>query len=213
MKGAPNLTSANFVSWVNEKWDVRVCEETARLWLHKMGFTFRQFSKGVYFDGHERDAVVKHRKEYLDTLSFLQDRMLTSPSQYPPPTTTTLPPIIRVFHGESTFHANADQTFHWSDGSNQALKQKSLGQAVMVSDFIDEIDGLEKMRHVCTWSTRVKAMTSSWTKSAKQWTYLRRSTLVLLVCSSSIERGHMCLFLPRFHCELRTLLVSRQEVH
>lgn len=30
-------------------------------------------------------------------------------------------------------------------------------------------------------------------------------------------RGHMCLFIPRFHCELnpiyRTLLVSRQESH
>lgn len=28
-----------------------------------------------------------------------------------------------------------------SDGSNDALKQKSLGQAVMVSDFIDEVNG------------------------------------------------------------------------
>ena len=144
VKGTPNLTLADFVRWVKENWDVEVCEETARLWLHRMGFSYRQFSKGVYFDGHERDDVVEHRKEYLDTMTSLQDRMLTSPSQYLPPFSSTLPPIIRVFHDESTFHANADQSFHWSDGSNQALKQKSLGQAVMVSDFIDEVDGYLK---------------------------------------------------------------------
>ena len=40
-------------------------------------------------------------------------------------------PIIRLFYGESTFYANADQTFHWTDNRVQALKQKSLGQAIM----------------------------------------------------------------------------------
>jgi hypothetical protein len=39
------------------------------------------------------------------------------------------------------FFANADQSFH---GSNQVLKQKSLGQAVMVSNFIDEVGGYLK---------------------------------------------------------------------
>ena len=50
-------------------------------------------------------------------------------------------PIIRVFHDESTFYANADQSFHWADERVQVLKQKSLGQALMVSDFIDEVNG------------------------------------------------------------------------
>lgn len=35
-KGAPNLTLADFVLWVVEKWEVKVCEETARVWLHDM---------------------------------------------------------------------------------------------------------------------------------------------------------------------------------
>ncbi len=47
-------------------------------------------------------------------------------------------PIIRIFHDESTFYSNADQSFHWADDKLQALKQKSLGQAIMVSDFIEE---------------------------------------------------------------------------
>ena len=50
-------------------------------------------------------------------------------------------PIIRVFHDESTLYANSDQSFHWTDGSRQALKQKSLGQVVMVSNFIEEVGG------------------------------------------------------------------------
>jgi hypothetical protein len=141
MWGAPNLTLADFMRWVKEKWNFEVCQETACLWLLRMGFTYCQFSKGVYSDGHERDDVVQHRKDCLGTFSSLQDRMLTFPSPYPPPTTCALPPIIRIFHDESTFHSNADQTYHWSDGTNQTLKQKSLGQALMVSDFIDEVDG------------------------------------------------------------------------
>ena len=39
---------------------------------------------------------------------------------------------------ESTFYANADQAFFWSDGSSSVLKQKSLGQSIMVSDFVEE---------------------------------------------------------------------------
>ena len=142
VKGAPNLTLSDFTSWVLERWEVEICDETARVWLHQMGFSYRQFSKGVYFDGHEREDVVEHRKKYLATTASLEHRMITSPSQLPhDPSILASNPIIRVFHDESTFHANADQTFHWSDGSNQALKQKSLGQAVMVSDFIDEVNG------------------------------------------------------------------------
>ncbi len=57
-------------------------------------------------------------------------------------------PIIRIFHDESTFYSNADQSFHWADDKLQALKQKSLGQAIMVSDFIEE--------HVHTLNTKVK---------------------------------------------------------
>ena len=50
--------------------------------------------------------MVEHRKEYLDTMTSLQDRMLTSPSQYLPPFSSTLPPIIRVFHDESTLQTS-----------------------------------------------------------------------------------------------------------
>ena len=46
-----------------------------------------------------------------------------------------------VYHDESTFYSNADQSDYWSDGRMIILKQKSLGQAIMVSDFIEEASG------------------------------------------------------------------------
>ena len=91
--------------WVKEK-DVEVCTSTASLWLHEMGFAHKQFSKGVYFDGHERDDVVADRRLYLDTLASYESRMWISHSPAPSP---SCHPIIRVFHDEST---NADQSFH-----------------------------------------------------------------------------------------------------
>ena len=50
-------------------------------------------------------------------------------------------PLIRVAHDESTFYANADQSRYWCDGNNQVLKQKSLSASIMVSDFVDELNG------------------------------------------------------------------------
>ena len=35
---------------------------TARRWLHKLGFHYKRYSKGVYIDGHERPDVVAYPK-------------------------------------------------------------------------------------------------------------------------------------------------------
>lgn len=246
----PNMTLEDFLRWIEEKWKVKVGRETARRWLHNMGFSYHQFSKGVYFDGHERQDVVEDRNRYLETLEWYGPRIERASLQSTPPSSTTLPtssassvtttttvpasavsatptnstclpgtsthtgptatpgssgypypslnpgsstpgstmtpgsnvtscstmnpgsttptgpislgsvtpssscsipsritnsqPVISLFHDESTYYANADQSFHWSDGTSQVLKQKSLGQSIMVSDFIEEVDGFLK---------------------------------------------------------------------
>ena len=98
--------------------------------------------KGVYFDGHERDDVVESRQQFLDRLVVLDDKTRTGD------TTPDIPegekPLIRVVH-ESTFYSNADRSRYWCDNDSQVLKQKSLGSSIMVSDFIDEMDGY--LRH------------------------------------------------------------------
>lgn len=92
---------------------VHIC---ARLWLHELGFKYHQFSKGIYFDGQEQDDVVQHRKNYLATLASLEHRMLSLPIELLHISSNGLLPIVHVLHDESTFHSNADQSFHWTDG-------------------------------------------------------------------------------------------------
>jgi len=43
-------------------------KSTARRWLQRMGFTYKQFHKSIYVDGHERDDVVEYRTEFLSKM-------------------------------------------------------------------------------------------------------------------------------------------------
>lgn len=48
---------------------------------------------------------------------------------------------IVIFHDESTFHANEDQTTFWGEKGTTVLRPKSRGSGIMVSDFIEEKNG------------------------------------------------------------------------
>ena len=39
--------------------------ETARKWLHELGFSVLQMSKGGFIDGHERPDVVESREKFI----------------------------------------------------------------------------------------------------------------------------------------------------
>lgn len=85
VKGKPNLTAVSFCCWVNESllpnsildpgYPRRVSVQTARKWLHELGFKVLDKNKGVYIDGHERPDVVQYRNRFLRQLvagGFLQ---------------------------------------------------------------------------------------------------------------------------------------------
>jgi hypothetical protein len=38
---------------------------TARNWLHRLGYSWRDIKKGVFIDGHERPDVIESRWEFL----------------------------------------------------------------------------------------------------------------------------------------------------
>ena len=57
-KGEPNMTVNVFRMWVETAYNVKIVNETARLLLHRLGFSQKHHQKGVYFDGHERSDVV-----------------------------------------------------------------------------------------------------------------------------------------------------------
>ena len=141
VKGSPNMTSKSFAAGIAKSWGHDIHEETARQWLHKLGFKPKSSSKGVYFDGHERDDVRDAREKYLDILDKADQRRYGSQNLLRPEER----PIIRLYHDESTFYANAQQSTYWNDGINTVLRQKSMGQAIMVSDFIDEVNGFLRL--------------------------------------------------------------------
>jgi len=49
VKGSPNMTSKSFAAWVAESWGHEVHEDTARQWLHKLGFKQKCSAKGSIF--------------------------------------------------------------------------------------------------------------------------------------------------------------------
>lgn len=81
VKGRPNMTAGAFCRWVNEDllqnvslapgYPRQVSLETARKWLHHLGFEVLDHKKGTYCDGHERDDVVEYRGKFLRKLIAL----------------------------------------------------------------------------------------------------------------------------------------------
>ena len=130
-KGKPNMTACMFHLWVNS--DLLPCltldpslprkigVETARLWLHELGFQPLKRTKGLYIDGHERPDVVQYMKSFLTKLSDLEQ------SHLPPPATDAPVPfvpqgnddgrkyLVIIHHDESIFHANDDQMYMWGE--------------------------------------------------------------------------------------------------
>ena len=78
VKGKANLTAASFCQWVNcdllpnetlePGFPRKVSVETARLWMHELGFEVLVAKKGTYVDGHEGDDVVEYRNKFLQRM-------------------------------------------------------------------------------------------------------------------------------------------------
>lgn len=170
VKGKPNLTAISFCHWVNESllpnsilepgYPRHVSVQTARTWLHELGFQVLDKKKGVYIDGHERPDVVEHRQHFLRQLvagGFLTKEAAPSDEARDAfPTDIEQPPPDRckknifIFHDESTFNANDDEGLQWGSSDSQVIRPKSRGSGIMVSDFITENDGylcLSKNEH------------------------------------------------------------------
>ena len=161
VKGAPNLTSGSFCLWVNEcllpnsclepGFPRKISVETARQWLHHLGFEVLSSTKGAYYDGHERPDVVASRKQFLRDmigLGFLHpdqaptpDAQKAFPTDVPLASSAARSKLVVIFHDESIFNANDDQTQQWGVKGEGMLRPKSKGSGIMVSDFIEERAG------------------------------------------------------------------------
>ena len=158
VKGQPNMKVFDFCSRVNNEllpsstlepgFPRQISIETARKWLHQLGFEYLSPKKGSFVDGHERVDVVEYRKKFLRrivSLGFLRrDNAPTStaaeslPKDLEEPSPLLTGKTVVFFHDETTFQSNDDQTRQWGAKGTQVVVQKSKGRGIMVSDFVSE---------------------------------------------------------------------------
>ncbi len=161
VKGSSNLTSHSFCEWVNEEllpnetlepgFPRKISVETARKWMHEMGFEVQAAKKGSYVDGHERDDVVEYRKKFLRRMAALgflnqsnaptEEAKAALPMDLESPSSDTIDKTVIFFHDESTFQSNDDQSTFWGEKGTTVMRPKNKGAGIMVSDFIDEKNG------------------------------------------------------------------------
>ena len=123
VKGRPNLTTHSFCRWVNDEllpneilepgFPRKVSVETARRWLHELGFEPLCSGKGMFFDGHEREDVVLARGVFLNKMAeigFLHPDLAPTPEaarafpvSIPLPSTERREKTVVFFHDESTY--------------------------------------------------------------------------------------------------------------
>ena len=160
-KGQPNMRAADFAQWINDEllpgatlppqFPRRISVETARVWLHQLGFTYMDKKKGTYCDGHEREDVVSAREEFLNTISELEESHQLPPKVADEPDAQLderdkrekagLKKLILIYHDESAFSANDDQPKGWGNAETTPIRPKGRGTGIMVSDFIEEYGG------------------------------------------------------------------------
>ena len=77
------MTVINFCKWANKSllpnstigpgFPRKIAIETARKWLHELGFEVLTARKGIFIDGHEREDVVTYRKPTPSPVNELKD--------------------------------------------------------------------------------------------------------------------------------------------
>ena len=160
-RGRPNLTASAFCQWVNNEllpnsvlepgYPRRVSVETARKWLHDLGFDVLQLAKGVFIDGHERPDVVESRVKFLRTMTecgFLhpdnaptEEAARALPADVAHLSKEEGEKFIVWFHDESAYNTTEDTPILWGEKGKLPIKPKGRGSSIMVSEFIEEKDG------------------------------------------------------------------------
>ena len=119
-----------------------ICLSTARRWLHREGFRYMKYSKGLYYDGHDRPDVLDYRqKHFLPAMQQYRLRMVEYKiGEVETELIKQLQPgerrIVLVAHDEATMQANDGDKEGWVLDGEQPLKKKGAGRGLHQSDVI-----------------------------------------------------------------------------
>ena len=167
-KGTSNMRVNDFTTFVNtELLRVNtpsalvqgdgVTSETARSWLHYLGFSVLKKTRAIFKDGHDSISVTQYKMlDYLPKMKKLQAQALM-PHHFENPDdgfNLTLPlhdalqnaleeakqkgferVVILHTHDESTYSSMDCQDFWWGERGFDTITSKSRGKGIMVSDW------------------------------------------------------------------------------
>ena len=122
---------------------------TAERWLHILGYKYKGYRKGIYYDGHEWEDVVTYQKEFLEVMKELEQRM----ARYEEEKMDAIPPVLRpeerelilITHDECIFYTNDRKKKIWIPDDEMLLRKKGNGKSIMVSEFLSEACGQLKL--------------------------------------------------------------------
>lgn len=119
---------------------------TARKWLCKLGYKYKDIHKDVFIDEHERPDVVEDCEVFLEKIEELKSYMVEfdensamKPKVYPSDCAVegnNQQPIIVLTHDECKFSDNNGIRKAWARKSDTFLRPKGQGQGILVSEFI-----------------------------------------------------------------------------
>ncbi|EJD07983.1 uncharacterized protein FOMMEDRAFT_37609, partial [Fomitiporia mediterranea MF3/22] len=98
--------------------------QTARKWMHVIGYCYGKAPNGMYVDGHKCEDVVHYRQNVFLPLWADYEKEMEAGS------------LILVTYDESTFYTNDQRKIMWvHDSTSAKLRAKGEGFSIMVSDF------------------------------------------------------------------------------
>ena len=125
---------------------ITIRSRTARTWLRKLGYVYKDVRKDVFVDGHERSDVVEDRTHFLKKMEELKLYMVEfnedgtmKPKVYPSDCAVegeNRRPIIVITHDECTFSANDGVPKAWTREGDTFLRPKGRGQGIMNFFFL-----------------------------------------------------------------------------
>ena len=157
-----------------------VSEDTAARYMRRLGYTRSVWRKGTFFDGHDREDVVRDRMLYLaEKLEHDQSTLHKMPTTEEQLLYTQLAPadrpFIEIVHDESACNANDGIRFQYVHTSKSAkLRSKSNGAGLMSSAFITEVLGGVMKDAEAVAAETLEYGKGVWWNSAKMLAQLRK---------------------------------------
>ncbi|CAF3360349.1 unnamed protein product, partial [Rotaria sp. Silwood2] len=112
-------------------------ERSCRLDLKNWGAKFEKNSQRPYFEGHEREDVVKHRNTFINYFLSRKNHYYTlNDDETPTWIYPTRRPCILMCHNELTFRSGEVSAKRWMMTDSSGFFSKGRGRSYMVSDFL-----------------------------------------------------------------------------